>query len=260
MQAPRGLASMKVQIAESARELPYAGMDSTALEKLRKEVGDRLKKVRELIDPNRTRIAEEFGTSHTTWSHWERGNAFPDEVVMIEFCNKYDVSMDFIYRGVRRGLNEYLLTLLLKAHPELLEQQGPAPGPQVRVEDSHLRAQPEPGGAGSAGGAAPAAAAAEAEATTGAGSSVGSGQGTGSEWGAERRSLGRLGSQATTGPRSSPYNSDGPCSGDTAARRNGPFSNGFGRRTPPTRAGRAWQCRGGVCPCGASGHVGSFGQ
>lgn len=116
-----------VVYSSMSKELDTSGQDAAEVA-YRVEVGKRLRMVRKLIDDNRTRMAGRFKIEgkpvfHTTWRMWEQGTFLPNVRVMADFCDRYHVTMDWIYRGVFESLPEGLKLIMYKAHPELLEQQ-----------------------------------------------------------------------------------------------------------------------------------------
>lgn len=95
---------------------------------LRRAVGENLRRVRVLFDTNMTRMAAFYGVKTTTWRKWEIGETIPDAGVMAAFCDRYFVTMDWIYRGRLAGLPEDLRLTLYRAYPDLLDRP-PEPQP-----------------------------------------------------------------------------------------------------------------------------------
>jgi transcriptional regulator with XRE-family HTH domain len=92
------------------------------------DVGRRLRWVRDLIDPNRTRLARQYNEDHTVWEKWERGAAYPDPAVMARFCDDWGVTMDWLYRGeIRASMGEELKERLIAEHPEIVKRRPSAP-------------------------------------------------------------------------------------------------------------------------------------
>lgn len=94
----------------------------------RAAVGRRLKMVRLLIDENRTRMAERYKIAgkpvfHTTWRMWEEGKFLPNARVMAEFCDDWQITMDWLFRGKFETLPETLKVIMYRAYPELLDEQ-----------------------------------------------------------------------------------------------------------------------------------------
>lgn len=102
-------------------------------------VARNLRNARQELDPNRTRFASEFGVHHALWAKWEKGKAteddvgkgnYPDPAVMVALCDRYGLTMDFLYRGVLAHMPNEELKLILAAKPEyqrrILETEPPA--------------------------------------------------------------------------------------------------------------------------------------
>lgn len=98
------------------------------------DLARRLGMTRRLLDGNRARIADEFGVHHTTWQKWEEGKRDPQWRVMKKLCERYRVTMDWLYRGDISSLPEFWRARLYRAYPELLDEQvrrPPAPAPDI---------------------------------------------------------------------------------------------------------------------------------
>lgn len=83
-------------------------------------VGRNLRWARELVDDNRSRLAAGFGQHHTIWQKWEEGRNYPDPARMVEFCDTYGFTMDWLYRSSLDGVDEALKRRLIALHPELV--------------------------------------------------------------------------------------------------------------------------------------------
>lgn len=113
--------------------------DPAPTDKAGTDLARRLLMTRRLLDGNRARIADEFHVHHTTWQKWEEGKRDPNWRVMVKFCDKYQVTMDWLYRGDMSGLHEYWRAVLYRAYPELLQEQlvrppTPAPGLEFKLD------------------------------------------------------------------------------------------------------------------------------
>lgn len=100
--------------------------------------------VRELIELNMTRMAASFGVLTTIWRKWETAQSIPDAGVMIAFCDRYFVTVDWLYRGRLSGLQEDLIAKLCGAYPELLDRKPvpPTPSPALLPAQTGPRALP----------------------------------------------------------------------------------------------------------------------
>ena len=109
------------------------GLDERADAEIRIAIGRNLRRVRELIDENRSRLAEEFGVTGMAWQKWENGTRYPSVPVMLEFCRKYRVRLEFIYEGRMENLEPGLQRRLYKRYPELLDEKD---APRVGADES----------------------------------------------------------------------------------------------------------------------------
>lgn len=92
-------------------------------------MSERLKWVREIVEPNQSECARLMGIVASTWNKYEAGTRTPDIFVLIEFCNRFRCSLDFLYRGLLDGLDRDLERKLVALHPQLvLDQHIPNPG------------------------------------------------------------------------------------------------------------------------------------
>ena len=103
------------------------GLDERADAEIRRAIGRNLYRVRMLIDENRSRLAEEFGVSGMAWQKWENGSRYPAVPVMLAFCRKYRIRMEFIYEGRMANLASGLRERLLARFPEIQTEQHGAP-------------------------------------------------------------------------------------------------------------------------------------
>lgn len=88
---------------------------------LRQEMGERLRRSRCEIDENMTRFAEEFGVKNNRWRMWELGEHAADEWVMVAMCDRYGLTMDWLYRGQIESLPPLLQAKLFRRYPDILE-------------------------------------------------------------------------------------------------------------------------------------------
>lgn len=74
-----------------------------------RDIGLRLQAIRESTGLNPTEFTELIGVNYTRYLNWESGQRrlLPDEA--IKLCEKFDVSLDFIYRGILSALPEKIL-------------------------------------------------------------------------------------------------------------------------------------------------------
>jgi hypothetical protein len=79
------------------------------------EIGQRLMWVRLLAAKNQDQMAA--AAAQGRWSRWERGERIIPPHVAIEVCDRFRVSMDYIYRGRLIGVHPDLAKALLARYP-----------------------------------------------------------------------------------------------------------------------------------------------
>lgn len=100
--------------------------------KHKRDVAGRLQLTIEALELKQVEVAATLGISLSKLGNWLRGDAYPNEFLMTVFCERYGVTMDWLYRGLIFGLPKEMADGLAKAKaasPE--EPTGPerlAPG------------------------------------------------------------------------------------------------------------------------------------
>lgn len=85
-----------------------------------KIIGLRIRALRELANKTQQAICDVLGVDQSTWSKWESGKREPDMDVIIQFCMRFRVSLDLIYRGIPAESHEQIVELMRAYYPELL--------------------------------------------------------------------------------------------------------------------------------------------
>jgi transcriptional regulator with XRE-family HTH domain len=67
-------------------------------------LGDRLRLARELREPSITKAAETMNVDASKWSAWASGAEQPPVGKMEEFAHRWQVSLDYLYRGLLGGV------------------------------------------------------------------------------------------------------------------------------------------------------------
>jgi transcriptional regulator with XRE-family HTH domain len=80
---------------------------------------ERIRWVRELYEDNIAEVAEKMGVSGSTYQRWEAGREPMPDGKQQEFAVRFNVSMEYLQRGLPVGIPSVALTLLRKAHPTL---------------------------------------------------------------------------------------------------------------------------------------------
>lgn len=64
-----------------------------------KEIGSRLKEVREKLEMSQVELCKKIGLGTTTWNNWELGRRLPSVEYMIKLRRFIPISLDRIYFG-----------------------------------------------------------------------------------------------------------------------------------------------------------------
>ncbi|GAN79813.1 helix-turn-helix domain-containing protein [Acidocella aminolytica] len=86
----------KTTTSEAGSRARWTAVEET----VRKDIGQRIRQVRELAGITQLELSEILGTTQAKWSKYELGMNMPDPMSMIEFCAKFGVTLDYIYRGL----------------------------------------------------------------------------------------------------------------------------------------------------------------
>lgn len=68
-------------------------------ETLKREVGERLRLVRRVLDLNQGEFGRRAGISPNTYNQIELGDKMPSIETAIAICEAYNISLDWIFRG-----------------------------------------------------------------------------------------------------------------------------------------------------------------
>lgn len=132
-------------VARMTSETPKRGGKQPRPADILAAVGRRLYAARMELDPNRTRFSASFGILHTLWHKWEKGENYPDPYTMTRLCERYGLTMEYLYRGILRNMpNEELkLRLARKLRAEDLEDLADTARP-AGIAASGLASSPAP--------------------------------------------------------------------------------------------------------------------
>ncbi len=70
-----------------------------ARERLKRDVGERLRLVRRVLDLGQGEFAQRAGIATNTYNQIELGIKLPSIETAIAFCDAYRISLDWIFRG-----------------------------------------------------------------------------------------------------------------------------------------------------------------
>jgi transcriptional regulator with XRE-family HTH domain len=87
--------------------------------------GERIRFVRELAEPDVSRIARLMNVRLSQYLRWESGMEIMPNEKMEEFAHRFSVSIDYLARGLPVGIAPEALDQLLQAHPRLWRLEMP---------------------------------------------------------------------------------------------------------------------------------------
>lgn len=95
----------------------------------KRKVGSRLRIAIEAVDKRPAEIARLFDVSPSKLGNWMRGDDYPSEWFVVRFCDRFNISMDYLYRGrVSTAMDRPLADALWAAEQALPpDQVEPAP-------------------------------------------------------------------------------------------------------------------------------------
>lgn len=70
----------------------------------KQQVGHRLRMAIEALHLKPAAVAREFEVSQSKLGNWFRGDNYPDEFFIFQFCKHYQISADWIYLGRLSGM------------------------------------------------------------------------------------------------------------------------------------------------------------
>jgi transcriptional regulator with XRE-family HTH domain len=79
------------------------------------EVGRRLRSAIETLGVSQTEVARGLATTPSKLGNWLRGDNYPSAWFVTQFCERYCVTTDWIYRGIVAGMDAKLADALWKS-------------------------------------------------------------------------------------------------------------------------------------------------
>ena len=119
-----------VCIAENLHRSKNPVMNKTAH---RVAVGRRLLMAIEAVNLTQAQVARQFGVSASKLGNWLRGDHYPDEYFIKQFCDRHGVTTDWVYRGVVSGVSTGVADVLWKAEREIQAVQPAAAHPADEI-------------------------------------------------------------------------------------------------------------------------------
>lgn len=93
-----------------------------------RQMGRRLRWVREALELNQTDMARMVGLTQTAWSLYERGLRWPDQFQAVRLMAKLKVTREYLLTGDLTGIDRELAIRLAAQHPELVSPTRKALG------------------------------------------------------------------------------------------------------------------------------------
>jgi transcriptional regulator with XRE-family HTH domain len=85
-----------------------------------KQMGERLRWVREAYGKKQQEMAEIIGIHQTSWSLYERGERWPDQFEVVRLIGKLKITREYLLEGRLLGVAPELAIQIAARHPELV--------------------------------------------------------------------------------------------------------------------------------------------
>ena len=99
---------------------------TVADKRLMKDMGRRLRWVRESLGLSQQKLASLLGVDQTTLSLWELGKRWPDQFAAARLTARLKISQQYLLDGSLKGVERELAIALAAAHPELAPPRSTA--------------------------------------------------------------------------------------------------------------------------------------
>lgn len=97
----------------------------------------------EALGVTQAQVSRTLGVSPSLLGNWKRGDHYPDPFLMTVFCERYKVTMDYLYRGViSPALDEALADGWAKERVASAEASPEAPRPAPKTPARSHKAVP----------------------------------------------------------------------------------------------------------------------
>lgn len=83
---------------------------------VKQQIGLRLEAALAGLEINQTEVADYLGVSPNRINQYIRGKRFTDVVLMTKICERYGVTLDWIYRGDPSGLKSSVAEKIINAY------------------------------------------------------------------------------------------------------------------------------------------------
>jgi transcriptional regulator with XRE-family HTH domain len=111
----------------------------------RKQVGRRLRAAISAKGITQADVERTLGASASKLGNWLRGDHYPSAFFVTQFCDRYGITTDWIYRGIVSGMDKTLADALWKSEQPVAERAllgGRPPTKPLRQR----KTRPEPAG------------------------------------------------------------------------------------------------------------------
>lgn len=92
-----------------------------------RQMGERLRWVREARGESQDKIATHVGLHQTSWSLYERGLRWPDSFEAVRLISKLKITKEYLLDGTLDGVDRDLAIRLAASHPELVPPRNKEP-------------------------------------------------------------------------------------------------------------------------------------
>lgn len=117
---------------------------SMAAARIRSAQQERLRRLREAVEPVQADAARRAGVSVHTWSRMEIGRTTVDVVALARWCDAHGLPADYVVTGRLDGLPDGLKRALVLAEAEAAQQSAGPPGTSVPASPSPTRTRGRP--------------------------------------------------------------------------------------------------------------------
>ncbi len=90
------------------------------------QVGRRLRAAIEVLGFSQAEVAKALNTSSSKLGNWLRGDNYPSAWFAKQFCDRYGITTDWLYRGIVSGMASSLADALWKSEQEALQKETEA--------------------------------------------------------------------------------------------------------------------------------------
>jgi transcriptional regulator with XRE-family HTH domain len=112
------------------------------------QVGRRLRDAIKVLGISQTEVGKDLGASPSKIGNWIRGDHYPSEWFVKQFCDRYGITTEWIYRGIVTGMAKRLADPLWNMELSA-SAKDPAPEPPQRLTPRKERSPPRPTPGGS---------------------------------------------------------------------------------------------------------------